>query len=67
LFSEKNGPIINSIKYLRKLFVKQNMSLLNATKEKMIDICERLEFPCSNLDTKEFLKILTEKAAIVSL
>jgi tRNA threonylcarbamoyladenosine modification (KEOPS) complex Cgi121 subunit len=66
LFSEKKGPIIDSIKYLRKMFVKQNSSLLNATKEKMIDICERLEFPCSNFNTKEFLKILTEKAALVS-
>jgi tRNA threonylcarbamoyladenosine modification (KEOPS) complex Cgi121 subunit len=67
LLSEKKRPIIDSIKYLRKMFIKQNSFLLNATKEKMIDICERLEFPCSNFNKKEFLKILTEKAAIVSL
>jgi tRNA threonylcarbamoyladenosine modification (KEOPS) complex Cgi121 subunit len=67
LFSEKKRPIIDSIKYLRKMFVKQNSILSNATKEKMLDVCERLEFPCSNFNKKEFLKILTEKAAIVSL
>jgi tRNA threonylcarbamoyladenosine modification (KEOPS) complex Cgi121 subunit len=67
LLSERKRPIIDSIKYLRKLFVKQNSFLLNATKEKMLDICEKLEFPCSNFNKKEFLKILTEKAAIVSL
>ena len=66
LFSENKGPIIDSIKYLSKMFVKQNSSLLNATKEKMLNMCERLEFPCSNSNTKEFLKILTEKAALVS-
>jgi tRNA threonylcarbamoyladenosine modification (KEOPS) complex Cgi121 subunit len=66
LLSEKKRPIIESIKYLRKLFVKQNSFLLNATKEKMLDICERLEFPCSNFNKEEFLKILTERAAIVS-
>ena len=67
LLSEKKRPIIDSIKYLGKMFVKQNSFLLNATKEKMLDICERLEFPCSNFNKKEFLKILTEKAAMVSL
>jgi tRNA threonylcarbamoyladenosine modification (KEOPS) complex Cgi121 subunit len=66
LFSEKKRPIIDSIKYLRKMFVKQNSFLLNATKEKMLDICERLEFPCNNFNKKEFLKILTERAALVS-
>jgi tRNA threonylcarbamoyladenosine modification (KEOPS) complex Cgi121 subunit len=66
LLSEKKRPIIDSIKYLRKLFVKQNSFLLNATKEKMLDICEGLEFPCSNFNKKEFLKILTERAALVS-
>jgi len=66
LFSEKKRPIIDSIKYLRKMFVKENSFLLNATKEKMLEICERLEIPCSNFNTKEFLKILTEKAALVS-
>lgn len=66
LLSEKKRPIIDSIKYLRKLIVKQNSFLLNATKEKMLDICERLEFPCSNFNKKEFLKILTERAALVS-
>jgi tRNA threonylcarbamoyladenosine modification (KEOPS) complex Cgi121 subunit len=65
LLSEKKRPILDSMKYLRKLFVKQNSYLLNATKEKMLDICERLEFPCRNFDKKEFLKILTEKAALV--
>jgi hypothetical protein len=48
------------------MFVKENSFLLNATKEKMLDICEKLEFPSSNFNTKEFLKILTEKAALVS-
>jgi tRNA threonylcarbamoyladenosine modification (KEOPS) complex Cgi121 subunit len=67
LLSERKRPIIDSIKYLRKLFVKQNSFLLNATKEKMLDICERLEFPCSNFNKKELLKILTERAALVSL
>ena len=66
LLSEKKRPIINSVKYLRKLFVKQNSFLLNATKEKMLYICKRLEFPCSNFNKKEFLKILTERAALVS-
>lgn len=66
LFSEKKGPITDSIKYLRKMFVKQNSSLLNATKEKMIDIGERLELPRTKFNSKEFLKILTERAALVS-
>ena len=65
LFSEKKRPIINSIKYLRKMFVNENSFLLNATKEKMLDICEKLEFSSGNFNTKEFLKILTEKAALV--
>ena len=67
LLSQKKGAIIDSLKYLTKMFVKQNSSLLNATKEKMIDICEGLEIPCDNFNKKEFLKILTEKAALVSL
>ncbi|HEX2304761.1 MAG TPA: KEOPS complex subunit Cgi121 [Nitrososphaeraceae archaeon] len=67
LLSQKKGTIIDSLKYLSKMFVKQNSSLLNATKEKMINMCERLEFPCGNFNKNEFLKILTEKAALVSL
>jgi tRNA threonylcarbamoyladenosine modification (KEOPS) complex Cgi121 subunit len=66
LFSEKKRPIVDSIKYLRKVFVKENKFLLNATKEKMLDISEKLEFRSSNFNTMEFLKILTEKAALVS-
>lgn len=54
LLSERKRPIIDSIKYLRKLFVKQNSFLLNATKEKMLDICEKLEFPCSNFNKRNF-------------
>jgi tRNA threonylcarbamoyladenosine modification (KEOPS) complex Cgi121 subunit len=67
LLSEKKGQIIESLKYLRKIFVKQNSSLLNATKEKMIKICERFDFSCCDFNKNEFLKILTEKAALVSL
>ena len=67
LLSETKGPIIHSIKYLRKLFVKENRSVLNARKDKMIKICEILQFPECDFTTKEFLNILTEKAALVSL
>jgi len=67
LLSETKGPIIHSIKYLRKLFVKENKSVLNARKDKMIKICEILQFPECDFTTKEFLNILTEKAALVSL
>jgi tRNA threonylcarbamoyladenosine modification (KEOPS) complex Cgi121 subunit len=67
LLSEKKRPIVDSIKYIRKIFVKQNNSLLRVTKEKMNNICERLEFPCDKFNRKEFLRILTEKATLVSL
>ena len=71
LLSEKKGAIIESLKYLLKYLginlVAQNNSLLSASKEKMIYICETLEFPCSNFNKTEFLKVLTEKAALVSL
>jgi hypothetical protein len=52
---------------MRKMFVKQNLSLLNATREKMTDICSRMDLTRSNYNKGEFLKILTEKAALVSL
>jgi len=67
LLSEKKRPIVESTKYIRKMFVKQNNSLLRVTKEKMNNICERLEFPCDKFNRKEFLRILTEKATLVSL
>jgi tRNA threonylcarbamoyladenosine modification (KEOPS) complex Cgi121 subunit len=67
LLSENKLLMINSIKYLRKIFVKQNLSLLNATRSKMIDICSRLDLRCGNYRKEEFLKILTEKAVLVSL
>ena len=67
LLSEKKGQIIDSLKYLRKILGKQNSNLLNETKEKMINICERFDFSCRNFNRKEFSKILTEKAALVSL
>jgi tRNA threonylcarbamoyladenosine modification (KEOPS) complex Cgi121 subunit len=67
LLSEKEGQIIDSLKYLRKILVEQNSSLLNATKVKMIKISERFDFSCGDFNKKEFLKILTEKAALVSL
>jgi hypothetical protein len=40
---------------------------LNATREKMVYICKRMKFKRSNFSNKEFLKILTEKATLVSL
>ena len=66
LFSERKGAIIDSIRYLHKMFVKENRSILNASKDKMIKICERFQFPDCDFTTKEFLNILTEKAALVS-
>jgi tRNA threonylcarbamoyladenosine modification (KEOPS) complex Cgi121 subunit len=66
LLSENRPLIINAIKYMRKMFVKQNLSLLNATREKMTDICSRMDLTRSNYNKGEFLKILTEKAALVS-
>ena len=67
LLSENRPLIINAIKYMRKMFLKQNLSLLNATREKMTDICSRMDLTRSNYNKGEFLKILTEKAALVSL
>lgn len=71
LLSEKRGAIIESLKYLLKYLrinlATQNDSLLSASKEKMIYICETLELPYSNFNRTEFLKILTEKAALISL
>lgn len=67
LLSENRRLMINSIKYVRKMFMKQNLSLLNATRSKMTGICRRLELRCSNYSKEEFLKILTEKAVLVSL
>ena len=65
LLSENRRSMINSIKYLRKMFVKQNLSLLNATRDKMTDMCSRMELRCSNYSNEEFLKILSEKAVLV--
>ena len=67
LLSENNSFMINSIKYLRKMFVKQNLSLLNATRDKMANMCDRMELRYRNYSKEEFLKILTEKAVLVSL
>jgi hypothetical protein len=49
------------------MLVKQNLSLLNATNDKMADICNRMELRRRNYSKEEFLKILTEKAVLVSL
>jgi len=67
LLSETKRPIIDSTKYIRNLFFKHNISLLKVTQAKMMCICERLKFPCNTYNRKELLKILTEKAALVSL
>lgn len=67
LLSENKHLIVDSIRYLRKMFGRQNASLLNATREKMLYMCKRMKFRHSNFSNKEFLKILTEKAALVSL
>ena len=67
LLSENKRLIVDSIRYLRKMFVKQNTLLLNATREKMLYMCKRMKFKHSNFSNKEFLRILTEKAALVSL
>lgn len=67
LLSENKHLIVDSIRYLRKMFGRQNASLLNATREKMLHMCKRMKFRHSNFSNKEFLKILTEKAALVSL
>ncbi|HEY6950434.1 MAG TPA: KEOPS complex subunit Cgi121 [Nitrososphaeraceae archaeon] len=67
LLSETKSPIIDSIKYLRRMFVKENKSVLNASRDKMIKMCEILQLPDCDFSPKEFLNILTEKAALVSL
>jgi len=67
LLSETKRPIIDSTKYIRNLFFKHNSSLLKVTQAKMMCICERLKFPYNKSNRKELLKILTEKAALVSL
>ena len=56
----------DSIKSLRKVFVIQNLSLLNATTDKIAYICNKVGFSHSNYSKSEFLKILTEKAVLVS-
>jgi tRNA threonylcarbamoyladenosine modification (KEOPS) complex Cgi121 subunit len=66
LFSENRGLMTDSIKYLRKVFVVQNLSLLNATADKIAYICNKMDFRRSNYSKNEFLKILTEKAVLVS-
>ena len=66
LLSENRRLMIDSIKYLRKMFVKQNLSLLDATTDKIAYICNKMEFRRSNYNKTEFLKILTEKAVLVS-
>lgn len=67
LLSETKGPIIDSIKYLRRMFVKEDKSVLNASRDKMIKMCEILQLPDCDFSPKEFLNILVEKAALVSL
>ncbi|MDW0270198.1 MAG: hypothetical protein QN834_02180, partial [Nitrososphaeraceae archaeon] len=67
LLSDTKYQLIKSVRYLRKTLADQNDSLLNATREKMVNICRRMQFTNTNSSTKEFLKILTEKAALVSL
>lgn len=54
LLSENRRFMINSIKYLRKMFVKQNLSLLKATKDKVADICDRMELRRRNYSGEEF-------------
>ena len=66
LISDTKYQLIKSVRYLRKTLADQNDSLLNATREKMVNICRRMQFTNTNSSTKEFLKILTEKAALVS-
>jgi tRNA threonylcarbamoyladenosine modification (KEOPS) complex Cgi121 subunit len=66
LLSENRRLMTDSIKYLRKMFAKQDLALLNATTEKIAYICNKMGFSISNYSKAEFLKILTEKAALVS-
>lgn len=67
LLSENKRLIVDSIRYWRKMFVRQNTLLLNATREKMLYMSKRMKFRHSSFSNKEFLRILTEKAALVSL
>lgn len=66
LLSENKRLMADSIKYLRKVFVIQNLSLLNATTDKISYICNKMGFRRGNYSKTEFLKILTEKAVLVS-
>lgn len=65
LLSENRRLMTDSIKYL-KLFGIQNLSLLNATTDKIAYICNKMRFRRGNYSKTEFLKILTEKAVLVS-
>ena len=67
LLSANKPSLIDSIKYLREMFVNQDLTLLSATRDKMAYICNRLEFRPRNYGKKEFLKILIERAVLVSL
>lgn len=66
LLSENRLLMTDSIKYLRKVFVTQNLSLLNATTDKISYICDKMGLRCGNHSKTEFLKFLTEKAVLVS-
>jgi hypothetical protein len=66
LLSENRRLMTDSIKSLRKVFAIQNLSLLNATTDKIAYICNKMGFRHSNYSKTEFLKILTEKAVLVS-
>jgi tRNA threonylcarbamoyladenosine modification (KEOPS) complex Cgi121 subunit len=66
LFSGTKYQIIKSVRYLRKTLDNHNGSLLNASREKMVNICSAMQSANMNFSTHEFLKILTEKAALVS-
>ena len=65
LLSENRRLMTDSIKYL-KVFGIQNLSLLNATTDKIAYICNKMGFRRGNYSKTEFLKILTEKAVLVS-
>ena len=67
LLSETKDTIIDSVKFLRKIFEKEDKSVLNASRDKMIKMCEILQLPDCDFTPKEFLNILIEKAALVSL
>jgi tRNA threonylcarbamoyladenosine modification (KEOPS) complex Cgi121 subunit len=67
LLSASKRSLINSIEYLRELYVKQDLTLLSATRDKIAYICNRLEFKRNDYGKKEFLKVLTERAVLVSL